>query len=163
MEYLLRVNGFRTESVIRVPEIDEQDDVAVIRWARKHQMIVVCFDLHNDHQTRLVWDPEIKLRGGRVIEIPEGPEQPAEMAAGKVLMYQPTWSAWFREHRAGVVRLNRHHPIFKTQDEIRPPTPRSEADWERYLRAFGRRTSRGGRPGRGGRSAFPPHTGKNLL
>ena len=72
LENILRLLGFRTEHARRVEE-DLTDDVEVLRWARKHRRILVCHDQHDDHATKLAWNPEIGTRGGRVIEIRGGP------------------------------------------------------------------------------------------
>ena len=166
VDRLLRLNGFRTISVLDVDQIDETDDVAIVRWARKHRMLLTCFDLHEDHQTKLAWIPEIVRRGGRVLQISEGPGQAAEMAAGKVLMHHAQWARLFKEHRHGVATINRASVKFFTRADLadKIPAPRTEADWQVLLRAMGRERAPGrGRPGRGGRPRPPPQTGKRLL
>ncbi len=164
VERILARIGFPLESARRREDIDDEDDIAVVRWARKHRMIVLCFDQHDDHRTRLAWNPEIGLRGGRVLQVSEGPEQEPEQAAGKVLMLRPRWSPILRAGH-GVVRLTRGDLTFMDQEKLLASIPerRSEIDWDIYFRAMGRtRRAGGGRPGRGGRPRFPRQTGKRL-
>lgn len=165
IETQLRVLGFRTESVLRVAEIDETDDISVVRWARKRRMIVVCFDQHDDHQTKLAWNPEIGLRGGRVLQISGNPGQEAEVAAGKMLIHRPTWRPFLATGQHGVVRLMYGTIRTFTQQQLLDavPTPRNEVDWEIYFRALGKTPRRGGRPGKGGRRRFPQQVGKRLV
>ena len=166
LENILRLLGFRTEHARRVEE-DLTDDVEVLRWARKHHRILVCHDQHDDHATKLAWNPEIGTRGGRVIEIRGGPEQDPQRAAGLVLTHRSEWSALFAEHGAGVARLRLGSVDFLTRAQLvdRIPTPRSERDYEILMEAAGVRRTRPvtGRPGRGGRRRFPQQTGKRLI
>lgn len=118
LERLLRAIGFRTDSVLRIEEIDVRSDVAVLRYARKHRMIVVCFDMHKDNATKLAWNTEIMLRGGRAIQIDGGPAQPDDEAAGKVLMLYPAWSAV----QGASPRSRDAHP---RELELRHPRPAS--------------------------------------
>lgn len=149
------MNGFRTESVLRIAEIDETDDISVLKYARKHRMIAVCFDMHENQSTKLEWNTEIVLRGGQAIQIDGGPGQHPEEAAGKVLMHHPAWSQQFAANAHGVATLTRANSNFATKAILkrRTPVPQSERDYELQLKALGarRRKPGTGRPGSGGR------------
>lgn len=149
VEVLLRAVGFRTESVLRIEEVDEGDDIAVLRYARRRRMIVLCFDMHENQPTKLAWNTEIVRRGGRAIQIDGGPGQSPDEAAGKVLMHYAQWSWQFREHLHGVATLTRAHSNFADKATLkrRTPEPRSERDWEIQLTALAGRKRRPG-PGR---------------
>lgn len=101
VESILQAVGFRTEHFLRL-DVHARDDITVLLTARRLRRILVCFDRHSDRRTRVNWNAEIGLRGGRVIEISEGPEQDAYRAVGKVLISRAEWLAFFTEKKHGV-------------------------------------------------------------
>jgi hypothetical protein len=80
----LKAIGFRIVLVVEHPEIDVRDDTALLRYARRHQMILLCHDKHDANSTPPSWYPELARNGGRVIEIGGGPQQPALRAVGNM-------------------------------------------------------------------------------
>lgn len=66
----LEAVGFQTHFALHV-EADERDDVALLRWARENDHILVCHDKHKDRSTRLELYPELRRNGGRIYEMVE--------------------------------------------------------------------------------------------
>lgn len=73
----------------------ENDDVELLRWARRNKRILIGFDLYKG-MTGPRLDNELRRKGGRVITIAGGPNQPTSRALGKLLFHQETWEPFFR-------------------------------------------------------------------
>jgi len=74
----------------------ENDDVQLLRWARRHQRILLGMDMYA-RTTGLRMNEEIRERNGRVLSIAGGPQQPVHRALGKLLFYQERWAPFFAE------------------------------------------------------------------
>jgi hypothetical protein len=66
------------------------DDVEILKWARSHQRVFLSVDLFRGDTGKRMQD-EIARRGGRVIKVGGGPEQPMTRFLGKVLIHQERW------------------------------------------------------------------------
>ena len=75
--------------------------------ARRRRRVLVCFDKHADQRTRYTWSEDLEARGGRVIQITGGPEQPPIEAAAKVLIHYAAWQAFFGEQDTAVATLGK--------------------------------------------------------
>ncbi len=85
MPYLKAV-GFDAVSVLRV-KVNHRDDVAIVKYARHYNRIVVCHDRHKD-QVRYQMYQEIFKRGGRIIEIGGHNGKPELTSVGKILVHR---------------------------------------------------------------------------
>lgn len=72
----------------------ETDDVELLKWARRHRRILIGFDLYKG-LTGPRMDNELHRRGGRLITIAGGPDQPVSRILGKLLFHQETWEPFF--------------------------------------------------------------------
>lgn len=70
----------------------EKDDARLIAWARALGFVFLSFDMFRADQGVRVAE-EIRLRGGKVIVIAGGPNQPVERSLGKLLFHHPQWHA----------------------------------------------------------------------
>jgi hypothetical protein len=96
--------GFDVIDKRTVDELEWQnDDVELLKWARRNKRILLGFDLYKG-QTGPRLDDELRRRGGRVITIAGGPQQPTSRALGKLLFHQETWEPFF-EAGHGKVRI----------------------------------------------------------
>ena len=96
----LRAVGFNVRFAPRDNPIIE-DDVKVLRLARRQNRILVCHDKHSDRSTRLRLYPEIYNRRGNILHIGGDSSQPLVTALGKVVVHYEHWSAWFKAHPNG--------------------------------------------------------------
>ena len=93
----LEAVGFQTHFALHV-EADERSDVALLRWARENDHILVCHDKHRDRSTRLELFPELKANGGQILRITGDSSQDVLTALGKILVHREKWRAWFRDN-----------------------------------------------------------------
>ena len=98
-EYL-RAVGFNVRLAPRDNRIIE-DDVEVLRYARRQNRILVCHDKHSDRSTQLRLYPELYHRGGQILQIVGDSGQPTIPALGKILVNYELWSEWFRVNSGG--------------------------------------------------------------
>lgn len=96
----LRAIGFNVRFAPRDNPIIE-DDVEVLRLARRQKRILVCHDQHGDRGTQLRLFPEIYHRGGNILRIGGDSSQPVMTALGKILVNYEQWSEWFNTHPGG--------------------------------------------------------------
>ena len=78
-----------------------QDDVEVLRYARRRRRILVCHDKHADRATQWRLFPELYHNGGRILRIGGDSSQSLILALGKVLIHYEAWSAWFESNPNG--------------------------------------------------------------
>ena len=81
----LEAVGFQTQFALQI-SADHRDDVALLRWARSNDHILVCHDKHKDRSTRLELYPELKANGGRILRITGNSSQDVLTALGKILV-----------------------------------------------------------------------------
>jgi hypothetical protein len=93
----LRVVGFDVQLAPRENPII-QDDVEVLRFARRRRRILVCHDSHSDTSTRLRLYPELYHRGGKILHIGGDSSQHLLVALGKVLVNYEHWSEWLQSN-----------------------------------------------------------------
>lgn len=121
VEPYLRAIGFQTKSVLVVAHLNVTNDVAILKYARRYGYILVCHDKHEperkkrgstDHSssgkpTPEAWFSELANKGGMVIEIEGGQQQPALEAVGKLMIHRSAWLEFFAEtHGAVLVHAN---------------------------------------------------------
>lgn len=99
-DYLQAV-GFDVQFAPRDNPTIIEDDVAVLRFARRRRRILVCHDQHGDRATQLRLFPELYHNGGRVLRIGGDSSQPLVGALGKVLAHHAEWSQWFMTNPHG--------------------------------------------------------------
>ena len=112
----LEAVGFQTSFALHV-EADERSDVALLRWARKNDHILVCHDKHQDRSTRLELYPELNSNGGRILRITGDSSQDVLTALGKILVNREKWSNWF-EDNDGVVILKMDGVVYRPAEEL---------------------------------------------
>ena len=97
----LRAVGFDVQFAPRDnPQVIE-NDVEVLRYARRRRRIVVCHDRHKDRESELVLFPEIYNNGGRILRIGGDSSQQLLLALGKVTVHYDSWSKWFSSNPQG--------------------------------------------------------------
>jgi hypothetical protein len=86
----LRKLGFDVETVYEHGVHKEKADERLVAWARTFGLVFVTFDqLRAETGVRV--HEEIRLRGGKLIMIGGGPQQPVNRALGKFLFYHEEW------------------------------------------------------------------------
>ena len=115
----LRAVGFNVELAPRdKPEVIE-NDVEVLRYARKRGRIVVCHDKHKDREAEMHLFPEIFHNGGYILRIGGDSSQPLLHALGKITIHYDEWSDWFKDNlQGGRVTLSRNKCSKTTGDEF---------------------------------------------
>ena len=88
----LRWLRWEVETVYEHGVDKEKDDARLIAWARTFGFVFLSFDKFRADQGIRVAE-EIRLRGGKVIVIAGGPNQPVERSLGKLLFHHPQWHA----------------------------------------------------------------------
>ena len=115
----LRAVGF---DVLLAPRANPQvieNDVAVLRYARRRKRIVVCHDRHKDRESELELFPEIYNNGGYILRIGGDSSQSLLLALGKVTVHYDTWSTWFSVNpQGGRVVLHKDKYIATTAEEF---------------------------------------------
>lgn len=132
VEPYLRALGFDTESVLRV-DVDHQDDVAVVKWARKHRRILLTHDKHQNRDKRKAsrdskrsgkptpsgWYSEVADRGGKVIEIAGAASSDPLEVVGMLIQRRAVWRAFFDSVGKGVVYVHAQGAIEKPPHKLR--------------------------------------------
>lgn len=133
------------DAAVREKLSEGANDWDVLAEARRRRRVLVCFDKHADQRTRYTWSEQLETRGGRVIQISGGPEQPPIEAAAKVLIHYEAWQAFFNEQDTAVVTLGKtgNPRMMGRQDifKLSPATLR-QIDTPVKPRRSGSRTSR---------------------
>lgn len=161
VEHLLTAIGFRVENALRV-DLDIRDDVAVVKWARQHQRLLVTHDGFRDRRTQYRVNQEIRRAGGRVISLQGGPGLDPLVTVGVILLHRPGWHERLianKEH--GVARLDRQNWKFLERDTLPLPRPRVLDD-DLVAEASARLKEYQPPPGRN-RRRNPPRGGEPLL
>ena len=112
----LEAVGFETRLALHV-DADERDDVALLRWARRHGHILVCHDKHGDRSTRLELFPELNTNGGHILRITGDSSQNVLTALGKILVNREKWDPWFRDNN-GLIILKMDGVIYRPAHEL---------------------------------------------
>ena len=112
----LEAVGFQTHFALHI-EADERDDVALLRWARENDHILVCHDKHKDRSTRLELYPELYTNGGRILRITGDSSQDVLTALGKILINREKWRTWFKDN-TGEVILKMDGVIYRPAHEL---------------------------------------------
>lgn len=81
----------------------EPRDELVLAACRTMGRILLSFDLF-EGQTRMRVEDELRKRGGKVLTVAGGPEQPYDEAIGKLYYHRPKWRP-FLEHEDGWVEI----------------------------------------------------------
>ena len=100
---LIQAVGFSVVIARHIPSIDIQSDVSVVRYARKHRLVVICFDKHRDRKTNQDLYPELHRRGGKIVKIGGNPSQHPLTALGKLLFHRDAWMEWFKTNNGRFV------------------------------------------------------------
>lgn len=90
---MLQAIGWEVETVYDHGLDHEPDDARLVAWARDHGFVLLSFDEFRK-DTRIRVDAELRERGGRVITVGGGPQQPPERAVGRLLFHHPEWYPW---------------------------------------------------------------------
>ena len=112
----LEAVGFETRFALNV-EADERSDVALLRWARENNYILVCHDKHKDRSTRLELFPELNTSGGHILRITGDSSQDVLTAVGKILVNREKWRPWFNDND-GLVILTKERVIYRPAHEL---------------------------------------------
>lgn len=100
----LRAVGFRARFALK-QKINTRDDVAVIKWARQHNHIVVTHDKYKDRKTKIRVCQEIYENGGKAIQVGGGGAQHPLTSLGKILLHRQEWIQFF-ENNDGMVLVH---------------------------------------------------------
>ena len=79
-------------------KVDYRDDIAIIKWARNHNRIVVTHDIYRDRATKIRACQEIYENGGQVIQVSRGQSQTPLTSLGKILMHREDWVKFFQDN-----------------------------------------------------------------
>ena len=112
----LQAVGFQTHLALQV-DADERDDVALLRWARRHDHILVCHDKHRDRSTRLELYPELNTNGGRILRITGDSSQDVLTALGKILVNREKRRPWFEDNNGEAI-LKIDGVIYRSAHEL---------------------------------------------
>ena len=112
----LEAVGFQTQFALQI-SADHRDDVALLRWARSNDHILVCHDKHKDRSTRIELFPELKTNGGRILRITGDSSQDVLTAVGKILINREKWVSWFADND-GLVILKMDGVIYHTAEHL---------------------------------------------
>jgi len=117
----LRAVGFNVKFVHNV-KVNVHDDPAIIRYARKHNRILICHDRYKDRKTRIRVFQEIYEHGGQAIQVSSGSGQDPLTSLGKILLHRNEWVEFFKEndgivlvHATGMKRMPRSYLIRQLQ------------------------------------------------
>lgn len=98
---MLRAIGWVVETVYEHGLDREKDDARLVAWAREHGFVFLSFDEFRG-QTRVSVAEELRERGGRVITVGGGPDQPPERALGRLLFHYPEWFPFLQANEGRV-------------------------------------------------------------
>lgn len=106
----------------RNAKVNYRDDVALVKYARHYNRILVCHDRHRDSskakEIRIRIYREIYERGGRVIEIAGTPSQDPLTSLGKILVHRHKWSTFFAENDGIVIVREASNMSAITRDKL---------------------------------------------
>ncbi len=139
----LEAVGFQTQFALQI-DADERKDVALLRWARENQYILVCHDKHKDKTTRLELYPELKANGGKILRITGDSSQDVLTALGKILVSREKWRAWFEDNE-GMIILKMDGVLYRSADELYETVRRDLQNADPSQRLINRRSARSSR------------------
>jgi hypothetical protein len=141
---MLRALGWHMETVYEHGLGNEPADERLVAWARDHGFVFLTFDYFRG-MTRPRVMAELRERGGKVLQVLGGPEQPPERAVGRLLFHFPDWSPSLdSQDGLAVISDIRHNCKFFPAAELRVEArAEPERQFEEYLR---RRTEAETRP-----------------
>jgi hypothetical protein len=143
----LEAVGFQTQLALNI-SADHRSDVALLRWARSNDHILVCHDKHKDRSTRLELYPELRRNGGRILRITGDSSQDVVTALGKILVNREKWRTWFKDNDGEII-LKMDGVIYHTADELYEMVERHIEGVDPAERIRDRRSvRRGNRPSR---------------
>jgi len=123
----LRAVGFNVLFATKV-KVNYRDDVAVVKWARRHNRIVVAHDKYRDKRTKIRVCQEVYEHGGRVIQIAGGPQQHPLTSVGKILTHRDDWVKFFQDndgmvlvHQTGMTPKPRAYLFRQIQGQLGQP------------------------------------------
>lgn len=129
LEQYLAAVGFDVIFATRT-EVDIHDDVAVLKWARRHRRIMVTHDKFRDGPTKYKLYREVYENGGKIIQIVRKKNQSPPLLLGKILVHMGDWRTFFEEnegivllHSTGMKRMPREHLIRQIQSTFADPIP----------------------------------------
>ena len=129
LEQYLAAVGFDVIFATRT-NVDIHDDVAVLKWARRHRRIMVTHDKFRDGPTKYKLYREVYENGGKIIQIVRKRNQTPPLLLGKILVHMRDWEAFFEEnegivllHASGMKRMPREHLIRQIQKAFTDPMP----------------------------------------
>ena len=132
---MLRALDWHVETVYEHGLAAEPADERLVAWAREHGFVFLTFDQFRG-MTRPRVMTELHERGGKVLQVLGGPEQPPERAVGRILFHHPDWSAWLEgQDGLAVIGDIRRNPRFFSVSELRVEAhAEPERQFEPYLR-----------------------------
>jgi hypothetical protein len=131
---MLRAIGWEVHTVYEQGIEREKRDEILVAFARAMGCVFITFDDLRGAAGVAV-GREVKRRGGKVIVIGGGPDQPPERALGRLLFHWPEWHPFLEKHDGRVNISDTKHsakllPRSKMQAEIRPT---GHPAFDRYL------------------------------
>ena len=129
LEQYLSAVGFDVIFATRT-DVDIHDDVAVLKWARRHRRIMVTHDKFRDGPTKHKLYREVYENGGKIIQIVRKKNQSPPVLLGKILVHMQDWKTFFEDnegivllHTNGMKRMSREHLIRQIQNTFADPMP----------------------------------------
>ncbi|MCH7577096.1 MAG: DUF5615 family PIN-like protein [Chloroflexi bacterium] len=115
---MLRDLGWDVETVYEHGIAQEKDDGVLVAFARTFDLVFVTFDLLQKEPGARV-NREIRERGGKVITIFGGPDQPPERALGRLLFAHPDWYPFLEKHDGRVDIRDLKNPKLLSRSKLR--------------------------------------------
>ena len=109
----LRDLGWHVETVHEHGIAGEKKDHRVVAWGREHGLVVLSMDKFQNAQDANEVLNEIRLNGGKLIQIWGGPGQPLEQALGRLLIHHHVWFPLIQED--GWLQLKDGRPAISGQ------------------------------------------------
>ena len=129
LEQYLSAVGFDVIFATRT-DVDIHDDVAVLKWARRHRRIMVTHDKFRDGPTKYKLYREVYENGGKILQIVRKKNQSPPVLLGKILVHMHEWKTFFENnegivllHTMGMKRMSREHLIRQIQNTFTEPMP----------------------------------------
>ncbi|MBI4302779.1 MAG: hypothetical protein HY665_00355 [Chloroflexi bacterium] len=106
-------------------KVNIRDDAAIVKWARRHNRILVCHDKYQNREHKIKVFQEIYAHGGHVIQIAGGSGQDILTSLGKLLANREEWVNFFKQndgvalvHRGGMKPMPRQYLIRQIQGTL---------------------------------------------
>ncbi len=157
---LLRALGWDVRTVYDEGTEGEKEDYRHLINARGQDRVLLTYDyLKGESGAKVA--AELLLRGGRIIQIRQGPEQPLLRAVGRLLFHHPDWYPFLqRNHGVALISDIRYNcRLFTPEQYSQTISSVARPHFEEYLRYW---EEKGIRPPRRRVPTPPPSSQRRL-